>query len=67
MTTKNITRVADVMDQEYLLVEGMATVAEALMMLRERNARFLIGLRQISGLGNRRRHDLPLLGVLGRS
>ncbi len=42
MTTKNIMRVAEVMDQEYLLVDGMVTVAEALVMLRERNARFLI-------------------------
>lgn len=42
MTTKKITRVADVMDEEYLLLDGMATVAEALLRLRERNARFLI-------------------------
>lgn len=42
MTTKNIMRVSEVMDQQYLLVDGMVTVAEALVMLRERNARFLI-------------------------
>jgi predicted transcriptional regulator len=42
VTTRNIVRVADVMDQQYLLVEGTSTVAEALAMLRERDARFLI-------------------------
>jgi predicted transcriptional regulator len=42
VTTKRIVRVADVMDQEYLLVQGTATVAEALSLLRENNARFLI-------------------------
>lgn len=42
MTTKNIMRVSEVMDQQYLLVDGMVTVAEALVMLREHNARFLI-------------------------
>ena len=42
MTTRKIMRVADVLDQDFVLVEGTATVAEALAMLRERNARFLI-------------------------
>lgn len=52
---REITRVADVMDQDYLLVEGTATVAAALAMLRERNARFLI----IS-----KRHDDDELGIV---
>ena len=42
MTGKNVVRVADVMERDYVVVEGVATVAEALSILRERNAHFLI-------------------------
>jgi len=55
VTTREIMRVADVMDQDYLLVEGTATVAEALAMLREHNARFLIVSK---------RHDDDELGIV---
>ena len=42
MTERTVVRVADVMEQDYAIVEGMATVAEALEVMREKNARFLI-------------------------
>ena len=42
MTNKIISRVADVMEQDYAIVDGIATVAEALAILRERNGHFLI-------------------------
>ncbi len=42
MTEKNILRVADVMEQDYVTVEGVATVAEALALMKEQNAHFLI-------------------------
>jgi len=42
VTDKSIVRVADVREQDYVIVEGVATVAEALAVLRERNAPFLI-------------------------
>ena len=42
MTGTSIVRVADVMERDYLIVEGTATVAEALALLRERNGHFLI-------------------------
>ena len=42
MTGTSIVRVADVMEKDYLIVEGTATVAEALAVLRERNGHFLI-------------------------
>ena len=42
MTGTSIVRVADVMERDYLIVEGTATVAEALAVLRERNGHFLI-------------------------
>ena len=42
MTVTSIVRVADVMEKDYLIVEGTATVAEALAVLRERNGHFLI-------------------------
>jgi predicted transcriptional regulator len=35
-------RVADVMERDYAIIEGVATVEEALAILRERNAHFLI-------------------------
>ena len=42
MTDSSIVRVADVMERDYVLIEGVATVAEALAVLREKNAHFLI-------------------------
>ncbi|MDJ0869185.1 MAG: CBS domain-containing protein [Myxococcota bacterium] len=42
MTERNVIRVADVMEQDFAIVEGIATVAEALALMRERNAHFLI-------------------------
>ena len=38
----NIIRVRDVMEQDYALVDGKTTVAEALKMMRDRNVNFLI-------------------------
>ena len=42
MTEKSIVRVADVMEQDFAVVEGVATVAEALAVMREKGAHFLI-------------------------
>ena len=42
MTERHIIRVADIMEQDYVVIEGVATVAEALAILREKNAHFLI-------------------------
>ena len=42
MTDRNVVRVADVMEPDYAIVDGTATVAEALAVLQERNAHFLI-------------------------
>lgn len=42
MTEKQIVRVADVMERDYVVVEGVATVAEALAIMCEKNAHFLI-------------------------
>ena len=42
MTEKSVTRVADVMDQGYAIVDGVVTVAEALSIMRAKNAHFLI-------------------------
>ncbi len=42
MTNRSVVRVADVMERDYVVVDGVATVAEALAILRERNANFLI-------------------------
>jgi len=42
VTDRSIVRVADVMEPDYVIVEGAATVAEALAVLRKRNAHFLI-------------------------
>jgi predicted transcriptional regulator len=39
---KKVIRVADVMEQDYTIVEGVATVAEALAILQTKNAHFLI-------------------------
>ena len=42
MTERNVIRVADVMERDYAIVDGVATVAEALAILGERNTHFLI-------------------------
>ena len=42
MTKKDVMRVADVMEQDFEVVEGVATVAEALAIMAQRNAHFLI-------------------------
>ena len=42
MTDRNVVRVADVMEPDYVTIDGVATVAEALAVLRESNAHFLI-------------------------
>ena len=42
MTDRSVVRVADVMEPHHVTIEGAATVAEALAVLRERNAHFLI-------------------------
>jgi predicted transcriptional regulator len=42
VTDKHIVRVADVMEQDYVVVEGVATVAEALAIMRDKNAHFLV-------------------------
>ena len=39
---RRVVRVADVMESDYVIIDGVATVAEALAVLRERNAHFLI-------------------------
>lgn len=55
MTRRSVIRVADVMEQGYAIVEGMVTVAEALAVLREKNAHFLIVAK---------RHDDDEFGVV---
>ncbi len=42
MTESNVIRVANVMERDYAIVDGVATVAEALAVLEEKNAHFLI-------------------------
>jgi predicted transcriptional regulator len=42
VTEKSVVRVADVMEPDYAMVPGVATVAEALAILRERDAHFII-------------------------
>ena len=42
MTERSVIRVADVMEQDFAIVEGVATVAEALALMRKKNAHFLI-------------------------
>jgi CBS domain-containing protein len=39
---RNPVRVVDVMELDFAVVDGVATVAEALAMMREKNAHFLI-------------------------
>jgi len=41
-TERRVVRVSDVMDREHAVIDGIATVAEALAVLRERGAHFLI-------------------------
>jgi CBS domain-containing protein len=42
VTEKKLVRVSDVMELDYAIVEGVATVAEALAIMREKNAHFVI-------------------------
>jgi len=46
VTDRTVVRVADVMEQDYTVVDGVATVAEALAILRERSAHFLVVARR---------------------
>ena len=42
MTQRTVIRVADVMQREYVIIEGVATVAEAIAVAIEKNVHFLI-------------------------
>jgi predicted transcriptional regulator len=42
VTERDVLRVADVMEQDFAVVEGVATVAEALAVMKKKNAHFLI-------------------------
>jgi predicted transcriptional regulator len=42
VTDRSVVRVADVMEPDHVIIEGTATVAEALAVLRERNTHFLV-------------------------
>ena len=42
MTEKNILRVSDVMNREFLTMDGLATVAEALREMKAQNANFVL-------------------------
>ena len=42
MTDRSIVRVADVMERDYVMVDGIATVAEALATLQAKNGHFLV-------------------------
>jgi len=42
VTERSVIRVADVMEPDYAMVDGVATVAEALTILGERNIHFLM-------------------------
>ena len=42
MTEKNIIRVSDVMNHEFLMMDGLATVKEALREMKARNANFVL-------------------------
>jgi predicted transcriptional regulator len=55
VTERNVVRVSDVMERDYVVLEGVATVAKALAVLRERNARFLIVAK---------RHDDDEFGIV---
>jgi predicted transcriptional regulator len=49
MTEKSVIRVADVMEQDFAVVEGVATVAEALSLMRNNDAHFLIVAKRDAG------------------
>jgi predicted transcriptional regulator len=55
MNGEKIIRAKDVMSQDFILVEGLATVAEALEQLREKQARCIIV---------KKRHDDDEYGIL---
>ena len=42
MTEKNILRVSDVMNHDFLMMDGLATVAEALRQMKARDANFVL-------------------------
>jgi predicted transcriptional regulator len=42
VTERSVIRVADVMERDFAIVEGVATVAEAIAVMRKKNAPFLI-------------------------
>jgi signal-transduction protein with cAMP-binding, CBS, and nucleotidyltransferase domain len=42
VTERKVVRVADVMDREPVVIDGIATEADALRVMRERNASFLV-------------------------
>jgi predicted transcriptional regulator len=42
VSERSVVRVADVMERDYVLLDGVATVAEALARLREKGAHFLL-------------------------
>ena len=42
MNEKNILRVSDVMNHEFLMMDGLATVAEALRQMKARDANFVL-------------------------
>ena len=49
MTERSVMRVADVMEQGFAIVEGVATVAEALATMRKKNAHFLLVAKRHEG------------------
>ena len=49
MTSPRVVTVADAMEQDFAVVDGVATVAEALAALRERNARVIIVAKRHEG------------------
>ena len=55
MTEASHVRVADVMERDYLIVDGVATVAEALTLLRRKNGSFLMVAK---------RHEEDEFGIL---
>ena len=55
MTERSVIRVADVMEQDFAVVQGVATVAEALAVMRDNNAHFLIVAK---------RHDDDEFGIV---
>ena len=55
MSESTIIRVENVMEQDYVVVEGVATVADAISVLREKGARYLIVAK---------RHDDDEFGIV---